>query len=275
MRSNQASNNKQQQQSEQQLETNSNFRYKIIIEYDGTKYIGWQRQGGVGPSIQAAIEQALMQICQQETTIYGAGRTDAGVHALGQVAHFDTQKQYCEYQLLTGLNHYLRVQGDNITIIKVEEKPNFHARFDAVIRHYRYEILNSTAPSALESNRVWYIPTTIKTPQLDDLSMKKAADYLLGTHDFTSFRAADCQSNSPIKTVDYINLWREGDYILFEISAKSFLHHQVRNIIGSLVNVGRGKWQPEKIPELIKAKDRKQAGMTAPAAGLYLTGVDY
>ena len=243
-------------------------RYKIIIEYDGTNISGWQIQPDTS-SIQQFIQDAIESFSQEKIAIHAAGRTDAGVHATGQVAHFDLKKNFPTHVVQSAINYFLR--PNLIVIISCEiVDDSFHARFSAIKRHYRYEVLNRQAPAALGVNKMWHV----REP-LDMNAMQEAANILVGSHDFTSFRAAQCQGKSPLKTIDEISIYREGEKILFIVKAKSFLHHMVRNIVGTLILVGTGKWCVEDVHKALEAKDRRQAGPTAPACGLYFTKIDY
>ncbi len=244
------------------------YRYKITIEYDGSGFCGWQMQEGE-PSVQESIATAVYKLCGEETAIYGAGRTDAGVHALGQVAHFDTVKEYPEYTVRDALNFYLQRSG--ISLLKAERVPDtFHARFSAKERSYIYRILNRRAPSVLAKNRVWHIALP-----LDINLMSEGAQKLIGKHDFSSFRAAECQAKSPIKTLDEITFSQEDEEIKMYIRARSFLHNQVRIIAGTLVQAGLGKLTPEEVEKILADKDRTKAGPTAPPYGLYLYQIKY
>ncbi len=246
------------------------MRYKLIIEYDGSNLLGWQRQLD-GPSVQQYLEDILDKINGEHTEIISAGRTDAGVHALKQTAHIDINHQMEPWKIREAFNGNLLAQDAPITVLDVTPVPEtFHARFSAKKRSYIYRILNRRAPSALLKKRVWWIPTPLNIEK-----MRKGAKYLIGHHDFTSFRAAACQAKSPIKTLDKIEINQNGDEIIFYVEARSFLHHQVRNIVGTLKLVGSGKIQPEDIKTILEAKDRKKAGPTAPAEGLYLYSVEY
>jgi len=243
-------------------------RYKIIIEYDGTNISGWQRQPDTS-SIQQFIEDAIESFSQEKVIVHAAGRTDAGVHAIEQVAHFDLKKKFTTYIVQTAINHFLR--PNLIVILSCDiVDDSFHARFSAIKRHYRYEVLNRRAPTALGVNKIWHIRES-----LDINNMQEAANILVGSHDFTSFRAAQCQGKSPLKTIDEISIYREGEKIIFIVRAKSFLHHMVRNIVGTLILVGTGKWRVDDISKALEAKDRRRAGPTAPACGLYFTKIDY
>ena len=243
-------------------------RYKLILEYDGGGFVGWQRQDN-GPSIQGALEEAVLGFCGERVTLHGAGRTDAGVHALGQVAHLDIAKETTAETLRDALNAHLRPAP--IAVLEaMEVDEEFHARFSATGRRYLYRIVNRRAPLALERGRAWFVPTT-----LDAEAMHAAAQELIGQHDFTSFRAAECQAKSPVKTLDRLTVSREQDLLRVEAEARSFLHHQVRNMVGTLRLVGEGKWRAADVKAALNKKDRAAAGPTAPADGLYLVGVAY
>jgi tRNA pseudouridine38-40 synthase len=243
-------------------------RFKLTIEYDGTKYVGWQRQTN-GPSIQAALEEAAKAYCQIDALVEGAGRTDAGVHARGQVAHVDLPRDDAPDVVAKALNAHLRPQP--IAVLKAEQvTEKFHARFSAIERGYVYRILNRRAPAALEANRIWWVPTP-----LDAARMHQAAQSLIGKHDFSSFRAAACQADSPVKTLDELAVTRDGDVISVVARARSFLHHQVRNMVGTLRLVGSGQWAVEDVAKALAACDRSAGGPTAPAEGLYLMHVRY
>ena len=243
-------------------------RYKLTLEYDGTSLVGWQRQTN-GPSVQALIEEAAHSFCGQNLECSGAGRTDSGVHALGQVAHLDFPGSYPTDTVRDALNSYLRPSA--ISILDAELVPDdFHARFSATKRAYLYVIINRRSPLTLERGRAWLIPRA-----LNHKTMQEGSRYLLGRHDFTSFRATECQANSPVKTLDRIDISRQGDTINIIVEARSFLHRQVRNIVGTLALVGEGKFQPNEVGVILKAKDRSVAGPCAPAEGLYLTAVAY
>ena len=250
------------------------MRYKITIEYDGTNILGWQRQLD-GPSVQEYLENAVLSLVPHSSSsrieVQGAGRTDAGVHALAQVAHFDLEREIEDWKLRDAINFHLRDQNAPVVVTLVEAvSSDFNARFSAKGRGYIYRILNRRAPSALEKNRVWWVPV-----ELNITKMQEAAKHLLGYHDFSSFRAAACQAKSPLKTLDKIEIYQQGEEIIFEVEAKSFLHHQVRNIVGTLKLIGDGHLQPSDIKKILEAKDRKVAGPTAPASGLYLSKVWY
>jgi tRNA pseudouridine38-40 synthase len=243
-------------------------RYKLTIEYDGAPFVGWQRQSE-GISIQQVIEEAVFKFCAERATVYGAGRTDAGVHALAQVAHLDLAKPAEPFRIMEALNFHLKPHP--VAILDCgEAAPDFHARFSAVERRYRYRIANRRAPLTLDRGRAWRL-----TVPLDAGAMHDAAQQLVGKHDFTSFRAADCQADSPVKTLDALDVARLGEEIEVTARARSFLHHQVRNMVGTLKLVGEGKWSARDVKAALDARDRAAAGATAPADGLYLVAVKY
>ncbi len=257
-------------------------RWKLTIEYKGTNYSGWQIQPNV-PSVQETIQTALKKFCQKDIKLTVAGRTDAGVHAMGQVAHFDldytnadgTERCLKEFELPKAINAYLLNQG--ISIIKAERvAPDFHARFDALNKLYRYRLINRAAPLAVEKGLAWQ-----HRLGLDVEAMREGAKHLLGKHDFTTFRDSECQAKSPVKTLDRLDInirdydGQGGKEVIFEVEGKSFLHHQVRNMVGTLAEVGKGKWQPTDIKTALEAKDRTKGGPTAPSDGLYFVRVDY
>ena len=243
-------------------------RYRLVVEYDGTGIVGWQRQAN-GPSVQGALEEACAALVGEAVTVHGAGRTDVGVHALGQVAHVDLAREFAPETVRAALNFHLKPA--RIAVVASELAPqDFHARFSARERVYLYRILNRRSPPALLHNRVWFVPQ-----RLDAGAMREAAKALVGKHDFSSFRAAICQSASPVKTLDELDVTRDGDEVRITARGRSFLHHQVRNIAGTLKLVGEGKWQPRDVARALEARDRAAAGPTAPAAGLYLVEVRY
>ncbi|OIQ96580.1 tRNA pseudouridine synthase A [mine drainage metagenome] len=247
-------------------------RYKLTLEYDGTGLVGWQRQTS-GPSVQQALEEALVKLAGHAVTVAAAGRTDAGVHATGQVAHADLEKPLTTDAVRDGLNYWLRGE-DGITpviVLAAELAPEgFHARFSATGRRYLYRILNRRAAPVLERHRVWWVAKPLRAE-----AMQEGANHLLGHHDFTSFRASECQARSAMKTLDALEVRRAGEEIHVVAAARSFLHHQVRNMVGTLKLVGEGKVPPEHVKAVLQARDRSVAGATAPASGLYLTGVSY
>lgn len=243
-------------------------RYSITIEYDGTPFVGWQRQPDL-PSVQGCVEDAIEGFSGERVDTQAAGRTDAGVHALGQVVHFDLLRQWDPFRVGEALNFHLKPQP--VVVVQTREvDEDFQARFSAKARHYRYEILNRRPRPTLNIGRVWHVPAP-----LDANAMHEAAQCLVGKHDFTTFRAAECQSKSPVKTLDQIDVSREGDQIFITLNARSFLHHQVRSFTGSLRMVGEGKWQVGDLKNALEAKNRSWCASMAPAAGLYLTRVDY
>ena len=243
-------------------------RYRLTLEYDGTPFVGWQRQDN-GPSVQGALEAAIEKLSGERVTMTGAGRTDAGVHALGQVAHFDLEKSFEPGKVRDALNYYLR--PDPVVVLGADvADAEFHARFSATARHYLFRILNRRSPPALEQGRVWHV-----SPRLDAEAMHAAAQLLVGQHDFTTFRAAECQAQSPIKTLDRLDVSSRADEIHIEASARSFLHHQIRSFAGTLKLVGEGKWTPRDVADALAAKDRARCGPVSPPDGLYLVKVDY
>ncbi|MCB2102498.1 MAG: tRNA pseudouridine(38-40) synthase TruA [Rhodobacterales bacterium] len=252
-------------------------RYRITVEYDGSDFVGWQRQDN-GPSVQQVLEEALAAFQGQAApeagdgyaaTVHGAGRTDAGVHAIGQAAHLDVDRELDSGAVRDGLNFYLK---HHRVVVRDARRvaDDFHARFDARERRYLYRILNRRPPPGLERGRVWWVPTP-----LDVDAMADAASVLVGHHDFTTFRASQCQAKSPVKTLDGLGVSSHGEEILVTARAKSFLHHQVRNMVGSLRLVGEGKWTADDLAAALQARDRTAGGPTAPASGLYLTEVLY
>jgi tRNA pseudouridine38-40 synthase len=243
-------------------------RYKLTLEYDGAPFRGWQRQSE-GDSVQQALEDAVRGFCGEHVQAVGAGRTDAGVHATGQVAHVDLRRAVTPETLRNALNHHLRPRP--IAVLEAALVPDdFHARFAATARHYVYRIVNRRAPLTLEAGRAWHVATP-----LDAEMMHEAAQRLVGRHDFTSFRSALCQAKSPVKTLDRLAVKRLGDRLEIAARARSFLHHQMRNMVGTLKLIGDGRWPVERIEAVLAARDRATAGPTAPACGLYLVGVDY
>ena len=253
------------------------MRIKLTIEYDGTSFYGWQKQNNF-ISVQEVIEQAICQVFDNSEAIelYGAGRTDTGVHATGQIAHFEifSEKLVSAWQnniakLADAINFYLLNRA--IVIVKSEiVSDDFHARFSAKMRHYKYLIYNRRAKSVIYANRAWHIPKF-----LDTKAMHEASQYFLGTHNLNSFRSLHCNAQNPVRTISNIKVYRDADFVIMEISARSFLHNQVRITIGTLKQIGEHKHSPEHIKELLDKQDRRIAGVTAPPYGLYLTGVDY
>ncbi len=246
------------------------MRYKLTIEYDGTGLLGWQRQLD-GPSVQEYLETALATLTGETLEIPSAGRTDAGVHALGQVCHIDFNRELPDWKIRDAFNAHLRDLGAPVVVLKVEAADNdFHARFSATGRVYISRIINRRSPSVLLKDRAWWVPV-----DLDPEKMRQGSRFLLGHHDFTSFRAAACQAKSPLKTLDKFDITARDEELIFTVEARSFLHHQVRNMVGTLKLVGEGKLSPQDIKTILEAKARKAAGPTAPACGLYLAKVMY
>lgn len=244
------------------------YRYRVTIEYDGSLFSGWQRQEGC-LSIQQAIEEAIFALSSQRTTVMGAGRTDAGVHALAQVAHFDLDKEYPPHTIRDALNYFLI--SHPISILNAELVPNsFHARFSAVGRSYIYLISNRPSPPALDSRRSWHIPE-----RLNITAMHDAAQILLGYHDFSSFCSSQCQSKSKLKTLDSITVSANEQQVAIHLRARSFLHNQVRIMVGTLRKIGNGRWSIDRLQEALNSRDRSKAGETAPPYGLYLEKIFY
>jgi tRNA pseudouridine38-40 synthase len=243
-------------------------RYKLVIEYDGTPFAGWQLQAAE-PSVQGVLQEAIFRFTGERVVVRGAGRTDAGVHALGQVAHVDLTRDWEPGRVRDALNFHLKPALCAVVACEAAP-PTFDARFSAVARHYLYRILMRRARPVLDRDRVWWLART-----LDADAMRAAARHLAGRHDFTTFRAAQCQAASPIRTLDRLDVSREGDEIVIRASARSFLHNQVRSMAGTLKLVGEGKWQPDDVAAALAARDRSRCGAVAPACGLYLERVDY
>jgi tRNA pseudouridine38-40 synthase len=243
-------------------------RYKLIIEYDGTPFVGWQAQDN-GVSVQAVLSDAIAAFAGERVAVGAAGRTDAGVHALGQVAHIDLAKDWDAETVRDAINFHLRPQP--VAVLAAERAAaDFDARFSAVKRHYLYRITNRRADLALDQNRAWRVPRP-----LDAEAMHAAAQRLIGRHDFTTFRSTECQAKSPVKTLDNLDVLRAGCEIRVTASARSFLQHQVRSMVGSLVHVGEGKWSIDDLGAALAARDRATCGQVAPPQGLYLVRVDY
>ena len=243
-------------------------RYKLTIEYCGAGLVGWQRQAD-GLSVQQALETAIHDFCGASLTVFGAGRTDAGVHALAQIAHVDLPREAAPEVIRGAVNYHLRPHA--LSVVAVEPvAPDFDARRSATARHYLYRILNRRAPPALERGRVWHVAAP-----LDLAAMQEGARHLVGHHDFSTFRDSQCQAKSPVKTLNALDLWAAGDEIHVAARARSFLHHQVRNMAGTLKLVGLGRWQPEDVARALAARDRRAGGPTAPAAGLTLVAIRY
>jgi tRNA pseudouridine38-40 synthase len=243
-------------------------RWRLTIEYDGGPFMGWQRQDH-GPSVQQSLEQALERMTGEQAAFIAAGRTDAGVHALAMSAHVDVTKSLTPHRLREGLNALVRPQP--ISILDVEEvADDWHARFSCVGRRYLYRILNRRAPPALDLGRVWHVAVPLEAD-----AMREGARMLVGRHDFTTFRSAQCQSESPVKTLDHLDVSRVGEEIQVEAAARSFLHHQVRSMVGCLAMVGRRQWRPEDIGKALEARDRAALGFNAPSQGLYFVQAIY
>lgn len=243
-------------------------RYKCKVEYAGTDFNGWQKQDNL-PSIQQAIQDAIKLFCGEEAVVYPAGRTDGGVHAFGQVVHFDLVSMRDPCRVMSAINHHMRPQPVALLTAEIVDEA-FHARFSAKQRHYMYRIINRRARIAIDHNRAWHVPVPLNVPAMQD-----AAQRLVGRHDFTSFRDSECQAKNPVRTLDTVTVEKTDAEIRIYVSAKSFLHHMVRNITGTLKLVGEGKWSPDYINTILAARNRTMAGPTAPSCGLYLTRVDY
>ncbi|MGO9547505.1 MAG: tRNA pseudouridine(38-40) synthase TruA [Rhodomicrobium sp.] len=243
-------------------------RYKITIEYDGTPFVGWQIQAN-GRSIQGELARAIEALSGSRVVPRGAGRTDAGVHARGQVAHFDLEREYPPETVRDAVNFHLRPAPIAIIACEIVTEA-FDARFSAKARHYLYRIVNRRARLALDCDRAWLVSVP-----LDAAAMHEAAQHLIGRHDFTTFRSAQCQGKSPLRTLDKLEVARDGEDIFIAASARSFLHHQVRSMAGSLKLVGESKWQPDDLRRALEACDRAACGPVAPACGLYFMQVDY
>ena len=243
-------------------------RWRLTVEFDGQPFMGWQRQDHV-PSVQQALEEAIHRMTGESVAVQAAGRTDAGVHALAMAAHVDLAKAVTEHRLREGINALVRPHP--ISVIAVEPVPDdWHARFSCIGRKYLYRILNRRSPPALDRGRVWHIAVP-----LDVAAMAEGAAMLVGRHDFTTFRSVHCQSDSPLKTLDRLYVKRVGEEIHVEAAARSFLHHQVRSMVGCLALVGRGQWRPDDIRRALEARDRAELGLNAPSDGLYFVEAVY
>ena len=243
-------------------------RYKITIEYDGTPFVGWQFQKN-GLSIQEILQNAIFNFSKEKTVITGAGRTDSGVHALAQVAHFDLKKQINKKSFLPGINQH--IGNKPVTVLKINKTNKiFHARFDAKKRTYQYTIINRQSPLALQKNKAWHI-----RKKLNIKDMKKGAKLLLGTHDFSTFRASSCGAKSPIKTIEKISIKKNKDKLILEFTSKSFLQQQVRSMVGCIKYVGEGKWKLDDFEQIFRSKKRIRCAPPAPACGLYLKNISY
>ena len=255
------------------LDIENSIKYALLIEYNGNDLVGWQKQNE-GISVQSSLEDAAKNIFNEEFEIQGSGRTDAGVHALGQIAHINLPKGHRltsrhPFYIISAFNSLLR--DSNIRVISTKPvKAEFNARFSAIKRFYKYRILCRAAPPGLDKGKVWHF-----RKKLDISLMQEGVKYLIGKHDFTSFRTIKCQAKSPVRTIDEVSFSREGEEVIMRVSAKSFLHSQVRIIAGTIVKIGDGTWDPEKILTILKGKNRNLAGPTAPADGLYLERVKY
>jgi tRNA pseudouridine38-40 synthase len=243
-------------------------RYRLLIEYDGRPFCGWQRQAE-DLTVQGAVEAAFFKFSGERAIVQGAGRTDSGVHARGQVAHIDLEKSWSTDKVQGAVNQHL--QPLPVSILNVEKVTGeFHARFSALRRHYVYRIINRRGPLTIERGFAWHMKR-----RLDEKKMAEAAQYLVGPHDFSTFRDAECQAESPVRNLDRFDIFRSGDRIECHVSAQSFLHRQVRSMVGSLENVGSGKWTAQDLKAALDAKDRKECGPVAPPDGLFLVRVDY
>ncbi|WP_265563128.1 tRNA pseudouridine(38-40) synthase TruA [Sphingomicrobium arenosum] len=243
-------------------------RWRLTVEFDGQPFMGWQRQDH-GPSVQQSIEEAVQRMTGEEARIHCAGRTDAGVHGLAMTAHVDLDKDLTPFRLCEGLNALLR--PDPVAILAAEPvADDWHARFSCIGRRYLYRILNRRASATLTRGKVWHVPQ-----ELDVDAMAKAARHLEGHHDFTTFRSVNCQSQSPVKTLDRLSVERAGDEVHFHVAARSFLHHQVRSMVGTLALVGKGQWTPDDVRAALEAKDRQALGLNAPPDGLYFVEALY
>ncbi len=243
-------------------------RWRLTIEFDGGPFMGWQRQDH-GPSVQQALEEAIHRMTGELIAVHAAGRTDAGVHALAMAAHVDIAKSLTEHRLREGINALVRPNPISVTAVQPVDG-NWHARFSCIGRKYLYRILNRRAPPALDLGRVWHIAVP-----LDVEAMAEGAAMLVGRHDFTTFRSVHCQSDSPVKTLDRLDVKRVGEEIHIEAAARSFLHHQVRSMVGCLALVGRNQWQPNDIVRALETRDRAELGLNAPPQGLYFVEAAY
>jgi tRNA pseudouridine38-40 synthase len=245
-------------------------RYRLDVEYDGSPYAGWQRQDGPH-SVQAALEQAIAAFSGEQVTLRGAGRTDAGVHALGQVAHFDLARDWPTDTVRDAVNAHLASAGETVAVLAATiVADDFDSRFSALRRHYFYRVVNRRAPLALARRQAWWVPKP-----LDAEAMHAAAQMLVGKHDFTTFRSVQCQAKSPVRTLDRLEVTRAGEMVEFRATARSFLHNQVRSMVGTLKRVGEGAWSVDDVRRVLEARERSACGPVAPADGLYLVKVDY
>lgn len=243
-------------------------RFALTLEFDGGPFFGLQRQSH-GPSVQQAVEEAIHAFTGEDVRMHSAGRTDSGVHALGMVSHVDIEKHFEAFRLSEAINAHLRPHP--IAVVQCEEKPDdWHARFSCIGRAYEYRIVNRRAPLTLDKGKAWLV-----TRPLDADAMHEAAQHLVGRHDFTTFRSVHCQANDPVKTLDQLDVSREGENVVVRAAARSFLHHQVRSMVGTLSLVGLGQWRPDQVREVLEAKDRQQLGLNAPPDGLYFMRAIY
>ena len=243
-------------------------RYKLTIEYDGTHFLGWQYQPN-STTVQGVLEAAVAMLHGERIALHGAGRTDTGVHALGQIAHFDAEKVWDSFVLCNAINGNMRPHLVSVLSVAIVDA-QFEARFSATKRRYLYRILNRRSPATIDKGKVWHVPMP-----LDVDAMHEGAQHLVGKHDFTTFRAAECQAPSPVKTLDRLDVMRFDEMVEIRAEARSFLHHQVRSIVGSLVRVGQGKWHPLEMKRALEARDRARCGPVCPPDGLYLVEVIY
>jgi tRNA pseudouridine38-40 synthase len=245
-------------------------RYRMTVEYDGSPYVGWQSQEN-GHSVQGALQKAILSLTGETVSIRGAGRTDSGVHAVGQVIHADLTREWKPYKLRNALNAHLMMGRDRVSVLDVLPVPDsFDARFSAIRRHYLYRILSRPSPLALEAGKAWWVAR-----DLDHEAMHTAAQMLVGHHDFTTFRSAHCQAKSPVRTLDRLDVSRTGHLIEIRASAQSFLHNQIRSFAGTLKLAGEGKMTPNDVRSALEARDRRECGPVAPPEGLYFMQVDY
>lgn len=245
-------------------------RFRMTVEYDGTPYVGWQRQEN-GHSVQQALENAILSLTGETVSIRGAGRTDSGVHAMGQVVHADLTRAWTTHQLRNALNAHLAMARERVSVLNVlKADETFDARFSAIRRHYVYRIISRPSQLALEAKRAWWVPKV-----LDHVAMHEAAQQLVGHHDFTTFRSAHCQANSPMRTLDRLDVTRNGELIEIRASAQSFLHNQIRSFAGTLKLAGEGKMSVADVRAALEARDRAACGPVAPPEGLYFLKVDY
>ncbi len=243
-------------------------RFALILEFDGGPFMGLQRQAH-GPSIQQSVEQAVHAVTGETVAMHSAGRTDAGVHALAMSSHVDITRDITPFRLMGALNAHLRPNPIAVKECRIVSE-DWHSRFSCVGRSYLYRIVNRRAPLTLERGRAWQV-----VKDLDAEAMHRAAQALVGTHDFTTFRSVQCQAQSPVKTLDRLEVRREGEHVLIEASARSFLHHQVRSMVGCIALVGMGRWPPERLTEVLAARDRQALGLNAPPEGLYFVAANY